>query len=383
MFQIAGRRIGIGEPLFVVAEIGLNHDGSLERALALVEEAAAAGAQAIKLQTLYADRLVAAHCPAPQHVQANSLRDLFAHFELDEAAHATIASRARQRGLAFMSTPFDEASVAMLERLGCDAFKIASGDITHHPLIARVARTGKPMVMSTGMSKLHEVRDAIDCARAAGAQHIALLHCVSSYPTPDDQQNLGAIRTLADAFGLTVGLSDHSSGAAEQTITMAMALGARIYERHIKGSSGGDAIDEAVSSNATQLAATMAAAERARKTFGHGRREPQPAERGNIDASRRALYATRNLQPGETVTASDVIALRPGTGLSPTQYARLVGGVLRRPIAAGEAFTQADCHVERRGSQRPWKQTESTQTESTQIAATRSGAEREGKRGAA
>jgi sialic acid synthase SpsE len=266
----------------------------------------------------------------------------------------------------------------MLERLGCDAFKIASGDITHHPLIARVARTGKPMVMSTGMSKLHEVRDAIDCARAAGARHIALLHCVSSYPTPDDQQNLGAIRTLADAFGLTVGLSDHSSGASESTITMAMALGARIYERHIKSGTGGDAIDEAVSSNAAQLAATMAAAERARKAFGHGRREPQPAERGNLDASRRALYATRTLQPGETVTESDVIALRPGTGLSPTQHARLVGSVLRRPIAAGEAFTQADCHVERRGTSRPWKQTESKQT-----AATQSEVEREGKRGAA
>jgi sialic acid synthase SpsE len=383
MFQIAGRRIGIGEPLFVVAEIGLNHDGSLDRALALVEDAAKAGAQAIKLQTLYADRLVAAHCPAPQHVRAESLRALFAHFELDEAAHATIAARARQHGLAFMSTPFDEASVAMLERLGCDAFKIASGDLTHHPLIARVARTGKPMIMSTGMSKLHEVRDAIECARGAGAEQIALLHCVSSYPTPDDQQNLGAIRTLADAFGLTVGLSDHSSGASDATIVMAIALGARIYERHIKGGTEGEAIDEAVSSNAAQLAATMAAAERARKAFGHGRREPQPAERGNIDASRRALYATRDLQPGETVEASDVIALRPGTGLSPTQHARLIGSVLRRPIAAGDAFVQADLHAERRRSTRPWSK-QDTQTAATRSKeATLSEAEVEGNRGAA
>jgi N,N'-diacetyllegionaminate synthase len=354
MFQIAGRRIGIGEPLFVVAEIGLNHDGSLDRALALVEEAARAGAQAIKLQTLYADRLVAAHCPAPQHVRAESLRALFAHFELDEAAHATVASRARQHGLAFMSTPFDEASVAMLERLGCDAFKIASGDITHHPLIARVARTGKPMIMSTGLSKLHEVRDAIDCARGAGAQQIALLHCVSAYPTPDDQQNLGAIRTLADAFGLPVGLSDHSTGASELTIAVAMALGARIYERHIKDSAGGEAIDEAVSSNAAQLAAIMTAAERARRAFGHGRREPQPAERGNLDASRRGLYATRDLQAGEIVQVADVIALRPANGVSPAQQARLIGSCLQRPIAAGAAFTQADLQTDRRGSSRPW-----------------------------
>jgi sialic acid synthase SpsE len=357
MFQIAGRRIGIGEPLFVVAEIGLNHDGSVDRALALVDDAAAAGAQAIKLQTLHADRLIAAHCPAPQHVRAASLRALFEHFELDEAAHARIASRARQRGLAFMSSPFDEGSVAMLERLGCDAFKIASGDITHHPLIARVARTGKPMIMSTGLSKLHEVRDAIDCARAAGAQAIALLHCVSAYPTPEDQQNLGAIRTLADAFGVPVGLSDHRAGHSEVAIAMAVALGARIYERHIKGGGAEEAIDEAVSSSAADLAATIAAAERARHAFGHGRREPQPAERGNLDASRRALYATRDLKPGDTVQESDVIALRPATGLSPAAHARLVGSVLRRPIAAGEAFTHADLNTERRGPARPWSNT--------------------------
>jgi N,N'-diacetyllegionaminate synthase len=354
IFQIAGRRIGNGEPLFVVAEIGLNHDGSVDRALALVDEAAKAGAQAIKLQTLYADRLVAAHCPAPQHVRAQSLRELFAHFELDEAAHLQVASRARRHGLAFMSTPFDEASVDMLERLGCDAFKIASGDITHLPLIARVARTGKPMIMSTGLSKLHEVRDAIDCARGAGVQALALLHCVSAYPTPDDQQNLAAMRTLADSFGLPVGLSDHSGGASDVTIAMAIALGARIYERHIKAPGEGDAIDEAVSSSASQLAATIAAAERAHRALGHGRREPQPAERGNLDASRRALYATRDLQAGDIVEAGDLIALRPATGLSPAQQGRLIGTRLQRPIAAGEAFTHADLHADRRSANRPW-----------------------------
>jgi sialic acid synthase SpsE len=343
MFQIAGRRIGLGEPLFVVAEIGLNHDGSLDRALALVDEAAKAGAQAIKLQTLYADRLVAAHCPAPQHVRAESLRELFAHFELDEAAHARVAARARQHGLAFMSTPFDEASVEMLERLGCDAFKIASGDITHLPLIARVARTAKPMIMSTGLSRLPEVRDAVDCARRCGARSIALLHCVSAYPTPDDQQNLAAIRTLADTFGVTVGLSDHSSDASDVTIAIAIALGARIYERHIKQTGAGDAIDEAVSSSADQLAAIINTAERARRALGHGRREAQQAERGNLDASRRALYATRDLQPGDIVEESDVIALRPATGgLSPALHGRLIGTRLQRSIAAGKAFTHAD-----------------------------------------
>jgi N,N'-diacetyllegionaminate synthase len=133
-----------------------------------------------------------------------------------------------------------------------------------------------------------------------------------------------------------------------------MALGARIYERHIKESAGGDAIDEAVSSNASQLAAVIASAEQARRAFGHGRREPQPAERGNLDASRRALYATRDLTPGDIVQPSDVIALRPAAGVSPAQQARLIGSCLSRPIAAGEAFKQTDLQADRRGSSRPW-----------------------------
>jgi sialic acid synthase SpsE len=342
-FEIGGRRIGNGEPLFVIAEIGLNHDGSVDRALALVDEAAKAGAHAIKLQSLYADRLVAAHCPAPQHVHARSLRELFSHFELDEAAHAQVAKRARKHGLLFMSTPFDEIAVDMLERLRCDAFKIASGDVTHLPLIARVARTGRPMVMSTGMSTLHDVREAVECARRAGASSIALLHCVSAYPTPADQQNLAAIRTLADVFGLPVGLSDHSATAAatDVTIAAAVALGAQLYERHIK-SADKQAIDEAVSSTGRQLAATIAIAEATRLALGHGRREPQPAERGNIDASRRALYATRDLQPGDFIAPTDIIALRPATGLPPSHRAQLIGLRVQRDIAAGEAFTVGD-----------------------------------------
>jgi N,N'-diacetyllegionaminate synthase len=343
-FEIAGRRIGVGEPLFVIAEIGLNHDGSVDRALTLVDEAAKAGADAIKLQSLYADKLVAAHCPAPLHVRAQSLRELFAHFELDEAAHAQVARRARKQGLVFMSTPFDEAAVDMLERLGCEAFKIASGDLTHLPLIERVARTGKPMIMSTGMSTLQEVREAVDCARAAGARTIALLHCVSAYPTPQDQQNLAAIRTLADTFGLPVGLSDHSSGSRESAVTIAtaVALGARLYERHIKSEKDGHAIDEAVSSSARQFAAAIAAAEMTRRALGHGRREPQPAERGNVEASRRALYATRDLQPGDFIGPADVIALRPATGLAPKHRAALIGLRVQRDIAAGEPFTTVD-----------------------------------------
>jgi N,N'-diacetyllegionaminate synthase len=152
--RIAGRTIGPEAPLFVIAEIGLNHGGSPDEALRLVDAAARSGASAVKLQTLFADGLVASHCPAPAHVAADSLRDFFRQFELDEPAHGRVAARARRAGLAVMSTPFDETAVDLLERIGVDAYKVASGDLTHVGLIRRIAMTGKPMVLSTGMSTI-------------------------------------------------------------------------------------------------------------------------------------------------------------------------------------------------------------------------------------
>jgi sialic acid synthase SpsE len=339
-FEIAGRRIGPDYPLFVIAEIGLNHDGDVDHALRLVDEAAHAGAQAIKLQSLTADRLVARHCPAPAHVAASSLQDLFSRYELDAEAHARVARRARSYGLAFLSTPFDESVVGLLEELECDAIKIASGDITHLPLIARAARAGKPLIISTGLSTLHDVQVAVSCAREAGAQDVALLHCVSAYPVAPEQQNLGAIRTLAGTFGLPVGLSDHSAGAGD--VPLAIALGACLYERHIRCADDADVIDAAVSSTGDQLAAIAATAARARVVLGHGRREPQAGELPNKAASRRALYATRPLQPGDRIHGEDIIALRPAEGLAPGYRTRLIGLRATRPIAPGSAFTEAD-----------------------------------------
>lgn len=350
-FEIAGRRIGPDHPLFVIAEIGLNHDGDPTEALRLVDEAARAGAQAVKLQSLRADRLVAAHCPAPVHVEARSLRELFGRYELDADAHARVARHARSLGLAFMSTPFDEETVDLLDDLDADALKIASGDITHLPLIARAARTGRPLVISTGLSSLHDVQSAVSCAREAGAASVALLHCVSAYPVPAEQQNLGAIRTLAGTFGLPVGLSDHSCDGAD--LPLAVALGASLYERHIRRADGGDVLDAAVSSTGEQLAGLAGAAARARVVLGHGRREPQAAELPNKAASRRALYATRPLAPGDVIQRDDVIALRPADGgLAPAFRDRLVGMRVERPIARGGAFVGEDLQVAGGGAAR-------------------------------
>ena len=334
--NIAGRSITSDGPLFVIGEIGLNHGGELAEALAMVDVAALAGASAVKLQSLRGATLVTAACPAPAHVDSASLQDFFRQFELDEAAHAAIAERARFLGMAFMSTPFDEAAVAMLERVGCDAYKIASGDLTHHRLIERAAATGKPLVLSTGMSNLDEIYDAVDVARSAGAKSIALLHCVSAYPVPKGSENLQAIATIGKALGLPVGLSDHGTDVSD--IVIAVTLGAVLYERHIVLEEDSSAIDAAVSSTPHDLALRLQAADRAKGALGDGRKVCLPAEAANITASRRALYATRDLEPGETVRAEDVVALRPASGLPANRWHELVGCRLQRPVAAGAPF---------------------------------------------
>src|SRR5690606_723611 len=192
---IAGRPVGPGHPLFVMAEIGLNHNGDPALALALVDAAHRAGASAVKLQMFHADRLVAAAAPSPAHVKSDSLRELFALYELDLEACAAIVERARSHRLAVVVTAFDETMVDDLAAMGVDAFKIASGDVTHLALIEAAARTGRPLIISTGMSDADEVLRAVDCARGAGATAIAALHCVSAYPVPGAQQNLRGVAT--------------------------------------------------------------------------------------------------------------------------------------------------------------------------------------------
>ena len=338
--EIAGRFVGTRADVFVIAEIGLNHGGSLDAALALVDAAAQAGASAVKLQTLRADGLVAGHCPPPAHVDVRSLRDFFRTFELDEAAHVEVARAARARGLAFLSTPFDLEAVDLLERVGVDAFKIASGDITHRALIERAARTGRPLVISTGMSTLDEVRTAVDWARTAGATQMAALHCVSAYPAPAGSENLRAITTLADALGIPVGLSDHSPSA--EALVLLPALGGSIYERHIVDTDESDAIDRAVSSTPAELRSAIEGARRTTLALGHGVKRCLPAEAVNRDGSRRGLYTLRALRKGATVSAADVVALRPADGIAASYIHTVIGAVVARDIASGQAIAWDD-----------------------------------------
>jgi N,N'-diacetyllegionaminate synthase len=342
-FEIGGRAVSTATPLFVMAEIGLNHGGSPDRALALIDAAADAGADAVKFQTLVASDLVAPGCPPPAHVAAASLVDFFAKFELDESVHARLVARARARGLKVVATPFSLAAVPMLERVGIDAYKIASGDLTWEQLIARCAATGKPLILSTGLSSLDEVHRALSIARYAGARSLALLHCVSAYPVPRGSENLRAIVTLARECGVPVGLSDH--GDDTFSVPMAVALGASIYERHLVLDGDSDAIDRAVSSTPSELAAVVTAARRAQAALGHGRKECLPSEAANRLPSRRALCAARDLPAGHVLAAEDLIALRPGSGIVPSHLPGLIGLRLLRPIVRGSAFQYDDLQV--------------------------------------
>jgi sialic acid synthase SpsE len=342
--RIGGTRVGKGEALFVIAEIGLNHGGSLDRALALVDAAARAGAAAVKLQTLIASELVAPACPAPAHVHAASLRDFFATFELDEAAHHAIAARARAHGLALIATPLSERAVDLLERVGVDAYKIASGDLTWTALIERCARTGKPIILSSGMATIDEVGNALASARKAGGAGVAVLHCVSAYPVPHGSENLRAIATLAAAFRTPVGLSDHSPDTF--AVPIAVALGASLYERHLLLSPDDGSVDAAVSSTPDELAAVVRLAARAAGALGSGTKSCAPAEAMNAGPSRRGLYASRPLPAGHVVAAVDVIALRPASDVSPDRQSELIGSTLTRELMAGAPFLECDLRAQ-------------------------------------
>jgi sialic acid synthase SpsE len=332
--------VGDGHALFTIAEIGLNHGGSLKKALDLVDAAAAAGASAIKLQTLEADKLVAPGAPAPSHVAAQSMSEFFAGFELDEAAHRQIVAGARRQGLAVMATPFSETAVDLLERVGVDAYKVASGDLTWDGLIRKVSVTGKPVVMSTGMATLAEAAHALATARLAGASSIALLHCVSAYPTPVGSENLRAISTLSQAFSIPVGLSDHSGDLF--SLPLAIAAGASLYERHIVLAKNDGSIDADVSSDPKEFASLVSTAARVSAAMGSGEKTCLAVEAPNRSASRRALYAVRPLPAGHIVTAADVVALRPEVGLRAGRLNELIGTRLTRDLDAGMPFVASD-----------------------------------------
>ena len=341
--SIAGRDIGPGHPCFVIAEAGVNHNGKIEIAHQLIDAAVAARADAVKFQTFDAAKLATPNAPKAAYQKQRTDADDPAQFEmlrrlqLSMDDFAALKAHCDDAGILFLSTPFDADSADGLSTLGMAAIKVPSGEVTNHPFIAYLARKGVPMILSTGMADMDEVRAAVDAAHGAGAMSLALLHCISAYPAPPAYTNLRAMDTLADAFGIPVGLSDHSEGL--MVPIAAAARGANIIEKHFTLDRGRPGPDHAASLEPGELAAMVAAIHDTEAALGDGKKIPSMVEMDVRDIVRRSLIPTRNLAAGETVGSDDLIALRPGTGISPADIDRVVGRRVVAPIVAGTVLT--------------------------------------------
>ncbi len=344
-FRLADREIGgRGQDVFVIAEAGVNHDGNVEIAQRLVDAAADAGADAVKFQTFVPEALAAASAPIASYQrdsdQGEDQREMLRRLALPADAWPLLQRHARDRHIAFLSTPFDDASAELLDAMGVPGFKVGSGELTNLPFLERLARRGRPMIVSTGMATMVEVAAAVDAIRATGLAELALLHCVSSYPAAAEDANLTAMRTMREAFGLQTGWSDHTPGT--ELPIAATALGATIIEKHLTLDRARSGPDHAMSLEPTEFATLVAAIRATATAIGGGDKVPTVAEREIAAVARRSLHWARDIAPGQTIHEEDVVAQRPGTGISPARTHEFVGRRTLRPVRAGAMVEDGD-----------------------------------------
>jgi N-acetylneuraminate synthase len=330
MIRIAGRAIGQGCPAYLVAEISANHHHAFDQAVALVREAGRAGVDAVKLQTYTAATMTLDTDAALFRIGESSpwagrrLYELYQEAYTPWEWHAPLQQVAAEEGLALFSTPFDESAVDFLESLGMPAYKIASFELVDTPLLTRVARTGKPVILSTGMATEDEIREAVESLRAAGCRDLVLLRCASAYPAQPADFHLRAMQTLASEFGADVGLSDHSLDPV--VAVAAVALGGSLVEKHLTLDRARGGPDAAFSLEPHELAGLVRQVRTAEQAIGTGTAIPGPtdAERGSL-VFRRSLFVVEDIEEGELFTRQNVRSLRPGCGLAPKHVERVIG----------------------------------------------------------
>jgi len=335
--EIGQHKIGTGQPCFVIAEAGVNHNGDLNSAFQLVEVAARAGANSVKFQTFKAKNLVSPSAPKADYQlkttdAAESQYEMLRRLELSTKDHQQLLKHCKRNEILFMSTPFDEDSANMLDRLDMPAFKIPSGEITNLPFLAHVAQKGKPLIVSTGMSDLEEVKKAIHTITETGNQQLVLLHCVSSYPAASSDVNLKAMRTMADAFGLPVGYSDHTCGI-EITLA-AIALGAVVVEKHFTLDRNQAGPDHRASLEPDELIEMVKGIRKVESALGNGCKRPTEIEKKNALIVRKSLVAARDIAAGEILTEDMIAIKRPGSGLDPQNRRNLIGRQIKHEIKA-------------------------------------------------
>lgn len=338
-FMIGQRRIGADAPPFVIAEMSGNHNQSLDRALAIVDAAAKAGAHALKLQTYTPDTMTLDLDEGEFHIgDPNSLWAGTSLYKLYQEAytpwewHKPIFDRAAEHGMLAFSTPFDESAVDFLESLGAPAYKIASFENTDVPLIRKVAATGKPMIISTGMASVAELDESVRAAREAGCRDLVLLKCTSTYPSTPANTHLRTIPHLRELFGTQVGLSDHTMGVG--AAVAAVALGATVVEKHFTLRRADGGVDSTFSLEPEELAMLVTETERAWQAMGQVQYGATQAETKSL-VFRRSLYVVKDMAAGELFTAENVRAIRPGLGLAPKFLDTLLGKRAGRAIKRG------------------------------------------------
>lgn len=344
----------------IIAEAGVNHDGSPEKALALIDAAADAGADMVKFQTFNAKALAGGAAKKAEYQQrttnaAESQLAMLERLELPQAAHHTLIARAMERGIEFLSTPFDDASLAFLLSLNLPRIKVGSGDLTNAPLLHAAAKAGAMLILSTGMATLGEIEDALGvlahgygqrsdapgiasfraawrdpAARAALARHVSLLHCTTEYPCPIADVNLAAMATMRFAFQLPVGYSDHTDGF--EVSVAAVALGATTIEKHLTLDRNATGPDHAASLEPDDFKQMVAAIRNVEHALGDGVKAPKESEIRNVPVARKSIVAARALKAGETIGPADITAKRPGAGRPPIEYWSLIGTAVQRAL---------------------------------------------------
>jgi len=336
-FEIQGVKVGREHRPYVLAEIGINHEGDVKLAERLIRSAKDAGADGVKFQTFKAEDL--AH---PE--KASEYYKLFKSVALDESAHVYLMDVAKSVGIAFISTPFGTGEASFLKGIGVPAIKIASGDMTNYPLLEHVGGLGLPVILSTGMSYLDEVKDAREVIVNAGCKELAILHCVSRYPTVPEELDLLAIKTMLEAFPEVIGFSDHTEGT--WAAGAAVAMGARFIEKHFTLDKTLPGPDHALSAEPWEMKKIIEAVWNVYYGLGDGAKQPCPMEFKNRHLGRKGLYASRDLKPGENITIDDIKLIRPEGEIRAPEIYKVVGRTIVSDVPAGEEIKWDDLKSE-------------------------------------
>lgn len=325
--------------IYIIAEAGVNHNGDINIAKRLVDAAVDAGADAVKFQTFKAQNLVCKNAGKAAYQletteQAETQYEMLKKLELTEKMHEELVQYCRERGIEFLSTPFDVESVDLLLQYEIPLIKIPSGEITNYPYLKKIGKTGKKVILSTGMSTLDEVRDAVQILKNEGTDKIILLHCNTEYPTPMCDVNLLTMKTLQEELGLPVGYSDHTKGI--EIPIAAAALGACVIEKHFTLDRTMEGPDHKASLEPHELRAMVCAIHNIEQAMGDGVKRPSASERRNIGIVRKSIVAKRDISEGEILSEENITTKRPGTGISPMMWEKVIGQRARKNYKADE-----------------------------------------------